>query len=138
MPVEFTPRNEFPLLPRLEGFGGNFPGSTDRLIPLFRTTSRVCLEFAELYHTLDTAGNPTYKLVSKGDGDTADADEVDLTDAVTQQTRKTTKQWTPVSNAGGGRPLEIAANRIVCVRASGAANDGGSYAFTLGITPVAA
>jgi len=137
MPVEFVPRNEFPILPRVEGFQENFPASTDRLIPLFRTTSPVQIEFAELYHTLDTAGNPTYKLVSKGDGDTADADEVDLTDAVTQQTRKTVKQWTPVANAGGGRPLEVAANRIICVRASGAANDGGSYAFTLGISPAA-
>lgn len=138
MPTEFTPRNEFPLLARLDGFGGNFPASTDRLIPLFRTSSPMRIEFAELYHTLDTAGNPTYKLVSKGDGDTADADEVDLTDAVTQQTRKTTKQWTPVANAGGGRALEIPANRIICVRSSGAANDGGSYTFTIGLTPVPA
>lgn len=138
MPTEFIPRNEFPILARVAGFTGNFPASTDRLIPLFRTTSPMSIEFAELYHTLDTAGNPTYKLVSKADGDTADAAETDLTDAVTQQTRKTTKQWNMVANAGGGRPLEVAANRIVCVRASAAANDGGSYAFTLGLTPVQA
>jgi hypothetical protein len=135
MAVEFIPRNEFPLVPSVKGFTANFPGSGDRLIPLFRTTAPVRLEFAELYHTLDTAGNPTYKLVSKANGDTADTDEIDLTDAVTQQTRKTIKQWNCVAGAGGGRGLEIAANRIVCVRASGAANDGGSYSFTLGITP---